>query len=127
MTTLTVRDQLAGMGACSEAVEWAASYPTLQAAWDVCKRSDWMLWLLWMLDGEPCSPRLRLAACACARTALHLVAKGEDRPRIAIETAERYARGEATDEELRAAAYAAAYRVQADLIRKIVPRLENEK
>lgn len=44
------------------------------------------------------------AACACARTALQHVPDGEDRPRIAIETAEAWCRGEATSEQVRVAA-----------------------
>ena len=63
-------------------------------------------------------------ACACAREALKYVPKGEDRPRIAIETAENWVRGKATknqvkkasdaayvaaDEAFSAAAYAVAY------------------
>ena len=54
---------------------------------------------------------LRLLACAFARTSLPLYERDypEDaRPRTAIETAERYARGSATREEL-AAAEAAAW------------------
>lgn len=48
-------------------------------------------------------------ACACARTALRYVSAGEDKPRLAIETAERWVRGLATEHECRkAAAYAAA-------------------
>jgi hypothetical protein len=53
--------------------------------------------------------------CQVARTTLHLVPADEHRPRIAIETAERWIRGEATAEECRRAAdsayaaYAAAY------------------
>lgn len=48
-----------------------------------------------------------------ARRALHRVPEGEDRPRIAVETAERWLRGEATQDECRiagrnAAAYANA-------------------
>lgn len=46
-------------------------------------------------------------ACAVARTVLHLVPAGEDRPRIAIETAGRWVRGTATEQECRAAAAAA--------------------
>jgi len=46
-------------------------------------------------------------ACAVARTALRLVPAGEDRPRIAIETAERWVRGTATEQECRDAADAA--------------------
>jgi len=52
--------------------------------------------------------RLVLASCACARTVLHLVPEGEHRPRIAIETAERWTRGEATLEEVQLAAANAA-------------------
>ena len=58
---------------------------------------------------------LRLLACAFARTSLPLYERDypEDaRPRTAIETAERYARGSATREELaaaEAAAWAAAW------------------
>jgi len=38
-------------------------------------------------------------AAQCARTALHLVPAGEDRPRRALEVAEAWARGLATDED----------------------------
>ena len=100
--------------ACPEAREWAAPYATLQDAWDACERPDWMLWLIAELD-KGYSPRLRLTACDIARTALKYVPAGEDSPRLAIECAERYARGEATADELaatrdaaRAAARAAA-------------------
>jgi hypothetical protein len=51
--------------------------------------------------------RLVQAACACARQALQYIPAGEERPRLAIETAEAWARGEATIEELRKAAGAA--------------------
>ena len=57
----------------------------------------------------------RLFACDCAERALPIIAKhapNEERPRRAIETARRYAHGQATDEELaaaRAAARAAAW------------------
>ncbi len=54
-----------------------------------------------------------MAACACARLSLVHVPSGEERPRIAIETAESWCRGEANIEQVRearrnAAAYAAA-------------------
>ncbi|KKM93812.1 hypothetical protein LCGC14_1204770, partial [marine sediment metagenome] len=48
------------------------------------------------------------AACDCAELALPYVPSDEDRPRIAIETARKWIRGEATLEEVRAAAYAAS-------------------
>ena len=43
--------------------------------------------------GSASRKNLLLAACACARTVLHLVSPGEDRRRLAIEAAEDYARG----------------------------------
>jgi hypothetical protein len=91
------------VGACPEAVEWSKG-KTLAEAWTQCERADWMLWL-----AAKRMPRKRvvLAACACARTALKRIPVGEERPAKAIETAERWARGEATITEVRAA-YAAA-------------------
>ena len=52
----------------------------------------------------------RLFACYCARDVLPLFEKncpGDNRPRVAIETSERYANGMATEEELSAARAAA--------------------
>jgi hypothetical protein len=99
---------LVKMNACPPAVEWAeaGNYKTLQAAWDACERADWMCWLLVNLYPHT-TGQVRLTLCACARTALRYVPAGEERPRLAIECAERYARGLATDDEL-AAAWAAA-------------------
>ena len=87
-------DRLVAMNACPDAVEWARAYPSLTAAWKVCERADWMLWLA----GELCQTlpqrkKLTLAALGCARTALKYVPKGEKRPLVAIRTAERWARG----------------------------------
>jgi hypothetical protein len=48
------------------------------------------------------------AACQCARLALKHVPKGEERPLKAIKTAEKWCKGKASIEEVRAA-YAAAY------------------
>lgn len=46
-------------------------------------------------------------ACQCARTAFCYLAESEDRPRIAIETAEAWVRGQATKEACVEAAYRA--------------------
>ena len=72
-----------------------------------------MLWLLGKLSGPPESAsrkKLVLAACACARQALRFVPTGEDRPRLAIEIAERWAKNKAGVmlEQVKTAAYAAA-------------------
>ena len=65
----------------------------------------------------------RLFACYCARDTLPIFEKkypNDNRPRVAIETAERYANGEATIEELnaaRAAAWDAARAAASDAAR----------
>jgi len=46
-------------------------------------------------------------ACACAREALKYVEQGEDRPRIAIDTAEDWVRGKATKNQVKKASDAA--------------------
>jgi len=113
-------DTLRKIGACSAAVKWAEQYPTLQKAWDVCERGDWMLWLVGKLSGEIRSEKrkqLVLTTCKCARLSLHYIHKDELRPLKAIETAEQWARGEngITIQQVSAAAsaayaaYAAAY------------------
>jgi hypothetical protein len=90
--------------ACEEAIEWAKDYDSLQSAWDNCKRSDWMIWLMdkmnWGNDKD-----LRLMAVAFARQVQHFMK--DDRSINALDVAERYANGEATNDEL-AAAWAAA-------------------
>jgi hypothetical protein len=70
-----------------------------------------MLWIAGKFAGPPGDERrkpLVAAACECVRLSLHLVTAGEDRPRVAIEIAEAWTRGEATLEQVRAAARAAA-------------------
>jgi hypothetical protein len=38
--------------ACDAAMDWLedGQYPSLDAAWQVCKRGDWMIWLLYEAD-----------------------------------------------------------------------------
>jgi hypothetical protein len=108
---------LNSLHACGEAVEWAREQKSPAQAWRDCQRGDWMLWLVGKLSGKSGSAKRRplvLAACECARLVLNYVPKGEDRPRRAIETAERWARGKATIEEVHAAAAAYAYAAAAD-------------
>ena len=101
--------------ACTEAVEWARTQPDYATAWAVCERGDWLLWLIGRLSGPPDSEsrrRLVGAAADCEALALPIFEArypGDTRPRVAIETARRYARGEATAEECGTAAAYAAY------------------
>ena len=88
--------------ACGPALEWLRSldHDDPQRAWEECERGDWMLWLAGWYAGEPGSDARRpivLAATDCAALALpawDAYAPDDDRPRVAIETARRWARGE---------------------------------
>jgi hypothetical protein len=114
---MTWHAQLTKHHACEEAIEWAKPYKTFTAAWNACERGDWMLWLV--AKSEVDCKAVVLAACACARTALKYVQKGDKRPLIAIKTAERWAHGEATIEEVRdAAADAAAYAARSKSLKR---------
>ena len=101
----TTKAILTELGACHEAVKWAGR-KTHKKAWETCKRGEWLLWIAGRLDVD--RKLLVMAACGCARTALKYIPDGEDRPRIAIETAEAWTRGEATIDQVRSAANAAA-------------------
>ena len=100
---------LAALNACEEAREWAKG-KSLAGALRACTRGDWMLWLLGMESDKPgwlTRPQVVLLACACAERTLKHVPKGEDRPRLAIEAARRWAH-DPTDANREAAARAAA-------------------
>jgi hypothetical protein len=74
-------------------------------AWEKCDDAEAMLRAVG--DSVP-RGTLVLAACAVVRCVLDLVLAGDDRPRLAVEAAERWARGEATIEEVRKAELAAS-------------------
>jgi hypothetical protein len=115
-------EKLLPRNACQPAREWILSLPastTARQAWQQCQRGDWMLWVIGALAGPSESEsrkRLVLCACECARLALKHVPAGEERPRICIETAEAWARGEASVDQVYDAARAAyaAYAAYAD-------------
>ena len=95
--------------ACKDARQWAAD-KTLHEVWTTCERGDWLLWLAGRMEGHPgwhTRQQIVLAACACAETALPYVPVYENRPRLAMETARAWTRGEATLEQVGAAADAA--------------------
>ena len=71
------------------------------------------MWVCRVLEGEDLK-RFKLLICDFAERALKYVKEGDDRPRLAIETARDYINGNATLIELKKAAaatyaYAAAY------------------
>ena len=102
--------------ACFEGCEWALATgcETMDELWQRDDmRLDWRLWIA-TRPGVLDDRTLRLFACWCARQVWHLLT--DERSRHAVETAERYANGDATDEELtnaQAAAQAAAWTARA--------------
>src|SRR5688572_29248735 len=93
------------LGACAEAREWAAEYRTPAAAWAACENPEWMLWALKACDLWD-DRQGRLWACWCVRdTPLSDGRKvwdllTDERSRQAVEVAERFAEGQATEKEL---------------------------
>ena len=127
------------VGACDDGAVWAEG-KSARIAWETCQRADWMLWALSRI-GYDDNKTLRLFACACVRhtplanghTVWDLLT--DERSRTAVDIGERYANGNASVEELRAAwaaagaaagaawaaARAAAGAWQADLLRTMIP------
>jgi hypothetical protein len=103
---MNMNETLRSLRACDSAIAWAQTQPDAATAWSSCERGDWLLWLAKRVGVD--RARLVQAACACARQALQYIPAGEDRPRLAIETAEAWARGGAALADVRRAAYAAS-------------------
>ena len=98
MKKINFKDWLIEKDACSDAVEWVGEKSEAQA-WSKCQRADWMIWCLGKMSGTPGFPdinRIVLLACWCARRSLKYIPDGEDRPRLAIEAAERCAKNPTT-------------------------------
>jgi hypothetical protein len=116
MTLSQARKRIHALGACTgegSGGEWIDSLSRVSAAraWDRCERGDWLLWLAARTGVD--RRIVVLAACDCSRLALVHVPAGEERPQIAIETAERWTRGEATIGEVHEAASDAAHAADA--------------
>jgi len=107
---MNLSEQLRRLDACDDALNWVdKNVLDFDAAWKTCPRGDWLLWLAAHVGAD--RKTIVLAACDCAETALVHIPEGEDRPRLAIETARRWCRGETTIDDVLAAsdaAYAAA-------------------
>lgn len=105
-----VKDLLRKHNACDEAKRWVGKRDmTSRKLWAECENASWMLWLAARLGVD--RKTIVRVACSVAREALKYVPAyvpaGEDRPRICIETTERWTRGEATIDEVRQAKYSA--------------------
>ena len=113
MSEMTIKKFAKKHGACKDSVKWALEHcKSMREAWDTIKAED-VVWIA-TRPGVLTDKEQRLFACWSVRLVWHLLA--DPRSRNAVEVSERYANGEATDEEL-AAASAAAYAAAWDAAR----------
>ena len=90
--------------ACREGAAYALTQNSMKEVWDNCPKIDWLLWIL-IKEEKSSEKELRLFAVWCARQVQHLMT--DKRSLDALDVAERFARGNATAEELTAARTAA--------------------
>ena len=108
--TRKITDMLDDLGACEESLDWLKEKKpsNVYQAWRSCPRGDWLLWFAAKIGVDR---RLVVAAaCEIARDALPIFEgkyPDDNRPRKAIETAEEWCKGKATQEQVRMAAAAA--------------------
>ena len=87
---------LSEAGAARDVVDWARPFRAdWDRAWQECPRGDWLLAIAAKRGADPRT--IVSAAAACARLALAQVPDDELAPLDAIDTAERWARGEEAD------------------------------
>jgi len=109
-TKMKFSELLIKLNACKEAREWASDM-FIEEIVKKCHRGDWLLWIALRVNVD--KRKLTLAKAYCANTVRHLMK--DERSINAIDVAIRYGNGQATDEELNTAAYAAyAYAAYAD-------------
>jgi hypothetical protein len=102
---LTPAEFCAATKACAEAREFALRHATMGEVWDNCPRPDWLLWVCRKVDRVPDDRTLRLYAVWCAR---HTPLRDgrvtgdlltDPRLRAALDVAERFAEGLATEDD----------------------------
>lgn len=98
-----------GVGLLGMSVEhqaWAAGHPDPASAFLACERADWLLSVLASNDADP--QVLALTICDCVEDVLVYLPSDEPRPRLALQLARAWARGEATASEVWDASVAAS-------------------
>jgi hypothetical protein len=91
-----MKNLLQKLDACKSALAWVGDRARAQA-WAECEYSDWMLWLLAHMEGQPGWPDHKtvvLCACDCVETSLQYAT--DPRPAEAIEITRAWCRGAAT-------------------------------
>ena len=106
---MTIEEFIAKYKPCIEPERWLRTQPDLQTAWRDAP-AEWLIWAATQKDVLTESEQ-RLFACWCVRQVWHLLT--DETSRNAVEFAEKFARGEATHDELDAASAAARYAASA--------------
>ena len=99
---MTPYQQLKSMDACLDALEWVKRYPdkSMQDLWNICPRSDWMLWLLEEEPYKVSDTIYREMAYEFAAYTIEYTDKYRDTCCDTLEVVSRYIDGLATDDEL---------------------------
>ena len=109
MSDMTIQEFCDLHNACCEGRGWALmNCRTMVDVWQTAK-PEWLMWVA-TRQGVLDDRTVRLFACWCVRQVWHLLA--DERSRNAVEVAQRFAVGDATEQELvaaRDAAWAAAW------------------
>ena len=99
--------------ACKDGAIFAEKYESMAEVWNKCPRADWLLWILNAIKAPTNEKAYRLFAVWCARNTPLIGGRKtgdlltDPRSITALEVAERFANGKATDEELKDAWWAA--------------------
>lgn len=100
---MNLKTLLKGLGACPSGLDYVGEQTAFEA-WNNCRRGDWMLWIAKERGVD--LKVLTLAKVRCARLVEHLMK--DERSISALVSAERFANGEITREDLDADADSAA-------------------
>ena len=98
------KELLLWQGPCEDGALWYNGRDS-HKAWLACQRGDWLLWVAGRLDVD--RNLMVAAACDCAELALPLTRRAALEAEKAIATTRRWLEGDATQEEVLAAADAA--------------------
>lgn len=96
-------DFLKNNRACDEGLKWAETQSGLYELWNNCHRGDWLSWLANRLQVD--ERKRMMCGALCAHSVIHLMT--DRRSREAVRIAFLYARGKATDKQLKEAKCAA--------------------
>jgi hypothetical protein len=112
----TFRSRLIELHACSSSIRWLdeEGICSIEEAWSKCPRGDWLLWLAARigLDEDRHKTIVKIAT-EIARQVLKYIPAEEERPRKAIEAAEKWLDGKEKEKENVINAAAAAYSASA--------------